>query len=947
MSGRTISGDKLNRAQRQAVAIDHGPALILAGAGTGKTRVIVERITRLLGSGTLPSRILALTFTEKAAAEMLDRVNDQSGSYHLDLPIMTFNAFGVSMLRRYAADIGLGRNFGHMGDSAVIVFMQERLDAIGLDYFAPISRPHTLLGDIRDYFSRLKQQVITPEIYASFVKKMPATDDAEKLQKKKHQELERAYATYIRLSREANVIDYDDQIYLLIELLLKRPNVLSELQAAYDFVMIDEFQDTNKMQSILTDLLVGEKQNLFVVGDDDQSIYGWRGATLANILEFKERYPRVQEVTLTQNYRSTSQILDAAYRIIQHNNPFRLETRLGINKQLVSKRRGPKPVVRSFDSQEEELAWIASDIKQRLTAGVAPAAIAILARRNTTVQLLDSYLSFEKIEHVVSGQRYELYSEPIVRMMLEALRTVVDPTDSTSLYHTLTGPLFSLPATELAVLAAAARGQHESLYNALKASQHTAARLALQMIATWRDHSTSLSVGQLSLEMLDNSGYKEQLYKKALADATSDQAITRLSELFKTMKEFEQIALVPSALQYVMALPALQAAGDSNEDAGLELSRSAVTVTTIHKAKGLEWPIVYIADCSEGSFPLRENPRGIALPEGLVNSQQSEADSHLAEERRLMYVAMTRAGNELVLTHAARHRGNSVRKPSRFLSEAFDPKTFQLSTVLASAPRQLDQFEPLPPQAVTLPLKMFDGTTLTLTVSQAQKYLDCPLDFYYRYVLQVPQPSSVALEYGSLLHSLLETLNRSLLAGKLTPYGVLETQLQRDWPRSGFLSSGHRDRAWAQATKTLRNLYERVEHSPRVPLLVEEAFCVNLPEQHLKLKGRFDAVFPVPKGVEIVDYKTSASVDTPEKAKRRASASQQLTLYALAWQVQHDELPALVTLDFVDTDMRGSLRKTPAGIDAMRGRLKKLTSGLRAREFNPGTDHLFCIHPPL
>jgi DNA helicase-2/ATP-dependent DNA helicase PcrA len=626
--------------------------LVVAGAGTGKTRVIVERIGKLIREGAPTRRILALTFTEKAAAEMLDRANDLVGSYLLDLPIMTFNAYGESLLRRYGADIGLSRNFLLLGESAQIVFLQEHLDDLGLDYYAPISRPDGQLGALRDFFSKLKQLVITPEIFCKYTESLPIGDEAEKLEKTKNQELAKAYKIYIELCKKNGVVDYDDQIYLCLELFKKRPNVLKIVQNSYDFVMVDEFQDTNLMQSKLVDMLVNKSQNLLVVGDDDQSIYGFRGANLSNILDFKKRYPGSQEVTLIQNYRSTKQILDRSYRLIGNNSPDRLEDRLGIDKRLTTNKVGNEPTVHVFDRLDEELRWVGEDVQSRLKKGVPAGDIAILARRNTTIKLLDEVLTQKDIDHVVAGQRYELYNEPVVRTLIEALKTVVDTDNSVSLFHTLTGPLFDISPTALANLLSQSRKEHEPLSEIIKSSPNLLddTKMALELINTWREDIGLKSVGQMAYQIIDSSGYKNTLLKKAKQDPASATAVMRLSELFGTFKEFEQIAGSPSTIQYIASLPALQAAGNSGEDGTLDLSGDVVNVLTVHKAKGLEWPIVYIVDCTEKSFPLNETNSGIDLPDKLKDKYYTEADEHIPEERRLMYVAMTRARDELVLT---------------------------------------------------------------------------------------------------------------------------------------------------------------------------------------------------------------------------------------------------------------------------------------------------------
>lgn len=942
-----LTKEKLNAAQRQAVDARNGPFLVVAGAGTGKTHVIVERISTLISSGISPARILGLTFTEKAASEMLDRVNDAGSTYELEIPIMTFNAYGESLLRQYAADIGLGRNFKVMGEGAQLVFLRQRLDELGLEYFSPVGRPDALLSDISGYFSRLKQSAITPEIYNKYVSDMPAGDRAAELNKKKYEELAKAYGIYLNLCRQANVIDYDDQIYLVIELFNRRPNVLQEVQAGYDYVMVDEFQDTNKMQSVLIDMIAGTRQNLFVVGDDDQSIYGWRGATLANILSFKQRYPAAQEITLIENYRSSQEILDSAYRLISRNNPHRLEAQLAINKKLRSSKTGPRPLVYGLETLDAELQWITEDIKQRLEAGVHPGSIAVLARRNITIQKLRSYLDYAGIDYVVIGQSYELYQEAAVRVVLEAIRTVVDPLDAVSLYHTLTGPLFALSADALGLASSQARKQHIPLREIIASSSDAAlapAREAIGQIAGWQELSSGVTVGKLAYDIIDSTGYKDKLF----GDSDLALAATRLSELFGTFKEFEQIALQPTAMQYIDALPALQAAGEGLQDGSLDLSEEKINLLTIHKSKGLEWSNVYIADCTEGSFPVKKSSRGIALPEGLYESSHSEADDHMYEERRLMYVAMTRAKDRLVMTYADRHSGATTRNPSRFLEEALgDLDSSRHQPVESSYLSKLEIFEIPGSQDMTVPEKILKNGQVNLSVSQAIKYISCPLDFYYCFVLNVPQDPDPSLEYGSILHGILQDINTGLMNGEQPDPQGLQLRLVSEWPKLGYASAHQRERALSQAQATLKNLCQRVLSEPRVPLAVEEPFKLKLDDLRLTLSGRFDAVFPHGKGVEIVDYKTSTSVDTPEKAKQRANASEQLTLYALAWQSLHDELPNLLTLDFIDTGMKGSLKKTPRGIEGALARLEKAADGIRGHDFGPGKDHLFCQHPRI
>jgi DNA helicase II / ATP-dependent DNA helicase PcrA len=943
---------ELNKAQKQVVEHGAGPLLVIAGAGTGKTRVIVERIRRLLRQGIEPKQILAVTFTEKAAAEMLERIVQTVSSIEVELPVMTFNAFGESLLRTYNTELGLSRSFLLMGDSAKLVFLRQHLEELGLDYFAPVANPEGLLPDLADYFSKLKQHVITPAVYDRFVSAMHNHDEADALNHRRHMELAQAYKNYLGLCLKHNVIDYDDQIFRVIELLKSRPHVTKELQALYQYIMIDEFQDTNPMQSQLIDLLVNKKQNVMVVGDDDQSIYGFRGATLANILEYNQRYPNTKNITLDQNYRSSQTILDTSYRLIQHNNPNRLESRLGIVKKLTSSKSGEPPVLKQFDLLDNELYWLAEDIANRINAGEDPGSIAVLCRRNTTAEHVSQTLTLAGVKHVVIGEKYQLYSAPIIRTIVETLKATIDPHADISLHHTLTGPLFNLSNSAIAEASSYARRHHESLeasINQIASTENNDLKEALDHIKHWRDDAATLTVGRLVYKIIEESGYKDRLYKEALESPEAALLVTQLSQFFRTLKEFESIALQPSAVQYIESFPVLAASGETNEDSTLEISNDRVNILTIHKAKGLEWDTVYIPDCTEGSFPLRSRGGGLAVPEELTRSTSSDADDHIAEERRLMYVAVTRAKNNLLLSFSQRHFTPSTRKPSRFITELFETLPTQLEDIqsakaaeqfaLFSSPARLDE--------VSLPPSVLENDIVKVSVSQAVTYFRCPLDFYYRYVLQVPDVPSAATAYGTALHAAIENINKCLHAEKQVDIKKIKQELHDIWPKQGYISKSHRERSLTQGLKSIERFYTlHVKEEVRKPHLIEWPFRVHLLPENIIIRGRYDVVFD-DDGIEIRDYKTTMSADTQEKAKRRATSSEQLTLYALVWQELQGNLPARLSLEFVDTGLVGNVGKTQRGITGMRVRLAAMADGIRAGNFKPGKEHRYCLHPEV
>jgi DNA helicase-2/ATP-dependent DNA helicase PcrA len=937
-------GFELNSQQQTAVNHKKGPLLVVAGAGTGKTRVIVEKINQLLDGGVSPSSILAVTFTEKAAAEMLERVLDSRDELLPELPIMTFNGFGDATLREFGIHIGLPRNFRLLSDQAQIVFFRERIDSFDLDYFLPLtSSPDGIIADILELFGRLKQNIITPEEYQAFVAKLPSDDEVQALDKRKHQELANTYATYTQLARAENVIDYDDQIFLTIQLLEKRPNVRTELQQRYHALMIDEFQDTNPMQSRLIDLLYSGKnsQSLIVVGDDDQSIYGWRGATLQNILSFKERYPDAAQTALTINYRSGQAILDAAYKLIQNNNPNRLEANLNINKRLTSDQPGQAPVIKRFEDTDSELAGLAADISTRLDLlnDNEPISIAVLTRSNNTAQAVHHALSSAEVPHRVIGATQDLYDQPIVRMLVEFIRTLADPHNNTSLHHTLISDLFNVSNEIIAPLAAQAQREHEQLEKLLESTS------AVKLIKELRQDVASVSVGRLLWQAITETGYKDRLLKNAMDDTKAAASILHLKQFFGSLREFENIAIQPTAVQYLESLPALRAAGETSNDGTLAISNTEVTVITIHKAKGLEWDTVYIPVLQEQAFPLKKQGSGLQPPAELRAASTHEADEHYAEERRLAYVASTRARQHLILSFADRGRNGSPRKPSRFIDELLGTGTAE-STPLTDMTNNQQSLLELPVdtvQEIAIPSGIYDGKTVRLSVSQASTLLECPLNFYYKYVLKTPDEPTPRTNYGSQLHGLFETINKGRKHNKMPALSDLIAELEAGWNRAGYLSRAQQEKALAQAKVTLTNFYQTAINTP-APYLIEESFEVTLDPENLILHGRMDVVFDH-DGVEIRDYKTGTKVKSDTDAKKRASSSDQLTMYALAWQLKTGAIPAKVSLEFVDTQSIGSLRKTPRGLETIRAKLAVAADQIRQNKFSPGSRHEHCVHP--
>ncbi|HWB39556.1 MAG TPA: ATP-dependent DNA helicase, partial [Candidatus Saccharimonadales bacterium] len=805
------------------------------------------------------------------------------------------------------------------------------------------SNPDGQLENLAEFVSLLKQQLVTPGKYAAYADQLPQETAAEKLDKQKHKELAGFFKTYLNLCRREQLIDYDDQIYLAIELLESRPNILKTMQDRYHYLLVDEFQDTNPMQSKLVDLLAGKSQNIMVVGDDDQSIYGWRGATLANILDFKARYPKATEVALIENYRSTQGILDAAYRLIQANNPHRLEIISKLDKRLHGQQAGPEPQLQHFTSYEAELAWIAEDIKKRLQAKQPAGSIAVLARRNQAVQKLHEAFELYDLPHVVAGVDNDIYQQPAVRQLIEALKCVADPNDDLALFHLLSGPVFRLDVGQLANLSGQARRSHSSLAKIIEEQADPELEQTMKQISEWRQVSAEQSVGSLAYSIMRDSGWMQRLYQESSDDQAVFAEVQALSKLFRTLKEFERVSGAASVQQYIVNLPVLQAAGNQFDDGTLDISEEKVNVLSVHRAKGLEWRTVYIVDCTEGSFPLKSFGTSLRLPLELQASP-SEADDHLAEERRLMYVAITRGQQEVILSYSDRHGSGGARKPSRFLAELLGHEPTATAADEASQ-TSLELFAPTNPAGTAaIPEAMQRDGRFFLSVSQIETWLRCPQDFYFRYVLNMPLPPAPQLDYGSLIHEVIEQVHQGRQNGNVPSLEALSDAVRKALPKSGYVSKQSRERAHIQALKTVETVYERFLKDD-LPIETEWPFSLEVPDLPLTIKGKIDAVYQLEKGVEIRDFKTGTSITTPEKAKSRVAGSQQLTLYALAWLQLRGEMPAKLTLDFVETGQLSSIKKQPKSLTTLHAKLRLMVDQLLAGQYPMGRDHSRCMHP--
>jgi DNA helicase-2/ATP-dependent DNA helicase PcrA len=735
-----------------------------------------------------------------------------------------------------------------------------------------------------------------------------------------------------------------------------------------------------------------------VVGDDDQSIYRFRGAAISNILEFRERYRGARTVVLRRNYRSLAPILDGAHRIILFNDPDRLEVRVGISKRLIPERasRTAAPVRHhAFATAGEEADWIAAEIRRRVDGGARTRDHAVLVRANADADPVLRSLNGAGLPWRFSGTS-GLYARPEVRLLLALLRAVADPASSVDVYALAASERFAIPAGDLAEVAGSARRRHRSLFEVLEEleSQPALVRLSaegrpalLRLIGNlrrYRDLAQRRPAGEVLYAFLRDSGWLAEL-----AGATSvaaEEQLANVGRFFDIVRTQSALLADDRAVFLARHLATLIEAGDDPPTADPDPDVDAVHVMTVHKAKGLEFPVVYLPGLVADRFPARSRREPLALPIELVDEVMPEGDGHLQEERRLFYVAMTRARDELILSHSAETAGGRARRVSPFVVEALDLPTAGFggeafpSSVHASGPLERiasAEAPAAPPEAERIPIV----GPLMLSHSAIDDYLTCPLRYKYRQVVRVPTTPHHSMVYGAALHQAVQEFHRSQSRGKPLTEAELVAVFEAAWSNEGFLSREHETARLEAGRGALRRFREsQLQPGAVVPAWVEREFAFALGGD--RVRGRFDRVDIVPiaeasdsitgvvpdtatvpsvlradvvepmlellgpEEVTITDYKSS-DVRDPVAARQRARESLQLQIYAMAYEAMTGRLPDAVQLHFLDTGLVGRAEVEPARLEKARGKIAMAAAGIRARDYTAKPSTLACTYCPF
>lgn len=962
---------RLNKQQKEAIEHGQGPLIIIAGAGTGKTTVITERIKWLINQGfAKPAEILALTFTDKAAREMEERVDQAMPYGYTQMWISTFHSFCDRILRDEAIQIGLSPNFVLMTEAETLIFLREHLFDLPLDYFRPRGNPTKFLEGMLAHFNRLRDEDITPSEYLRWAKSQvrrltdkTQKDKSSKIEAAKFVELAQSFKKYQALKIRKGVMDFADLISNTLLLFREKPNILQQYRKQFKYILVDEFQDTNIAQNELAILLAGKGGNITVCADDDQSIYKWRGAAISNVLQFTDHFPKAKIISLVKNYRSTKEILDRAYHLIQYNNPDRLEVKEKINKKLVPVRgiKGEKIKFIHAVRVENEAEAVAREIRKWQKKDYRWLDFAILVRANDHAQSFIQTLKRAGIPYQFLGPG-RLLRQPEVKDLIAYLNVLNNFENDVALYKVLTMDIFALSARDLAAVRNFAHKYNLSLFEACeevaqeesarprpRLSQETKEKIAkiIKMIHHHLELIPKETAGQILYFFLEETGLLKKLTKAETI--TAERRALNIAKFFDKLKTYEAEHEDASVFPVVDWLNMKMMIGESPLAADIDWTEiDAVNILTIHSAKGLEFPVVFLVNLVSQRFPTIHRREQIPIPDELIKEILPSGDYHEQEERRLFYVGMTRARDRLYLT-AANYYGEAKRekKISPFVYEALGLEI--RGQRLEVSKKQLSFFDFKPTKKAPLTSKLYPlASSIYLSYSQIDTFNTCPLQYKYKHLLHIPVVPSPALSFGSSVHSALKDFYQMVLDKKKPKVKNLFQALKKTWSPLGYASKAHEKKMYRQARRILKDFYKKAYNPRKTPFDLEKSFYLLITPQ-LKIGGRIDRVDKLRGGkLEIIDYKTGKSKDQKE-----IDQDLQLTVYALAATDRgiYNKRPEEVILSFyyLDPLKKISTTRTTQQLNQAKKELIKKAAEIQKSKFypTPGKHCDFCQYKLL
>ena len=995
--------ERLNKEQKEAVTFDKGPLLIVAGAGTGKTTVLTRRMAYLIKEkGVKPEEILAMTFTEKAAREMEERVEGLLPFGYYDFWISTFHSFCDRILRRYGLGIGIPTNYKLLEQTGSWILVRKNFDKFNfLKEYRPLGNPTKFIEALISHFNHCKNEGIYPENYLEYAdslklnmddiavgsKSVKSKDKKDLGDRQKEyermKEVAEAYHVYQKLLLDNNALDFGDLINYTLKLFEKRPEILEKYTKQFKYVMVDEFQDTNWVQYELVRKLAYPENNITVVGDDDQSIFYFQGASFNNVLRFKQDYPEAKEVVLVENYRSPQNILDLSYSFIQLNNPNRLEYQLNeieiikeraeergidldkfkkIDKKLKSVQTKPGAIeLLGFESLDDELEGVVGKIWEikEMDKKATFSDFAVLTRTNESANSFVRAMERAGIPYQFVSSK-GLYTNPLILDLISYLRIVLNFYDSPSFYRVLRMMDFSPEEVSRIIQYSDKKGipVFEAISDShllTKFDSETKTKLK-KLSDNLRKHyklSKERNAGEVFVNVINDLEYAKYIPEN------SEESLKKwemIDQFFEKIKSFENSQVDGKLISFMENLEMELEAGEQGSlrmsiDSGFD----AVRIMTVHSAKGLEFKYVFLINLVSRKFPSDQKRDPIEIPEALIKEVLPEGDFHIQEERRLFYVALTRAKKGLFLTWAMDYGGKDLKKPSRFLiesglirEETLDKEKFKRSSGFCIKRSLNNGFK--------LESNETDGSGRDLkaflpdhfSYSQLESFRKCPLGYKFGSIFKIPIRGRSVFSFGKTIHATLHRFvdesfrvgsseQKDLFGGGKKKSLELEDLLKiydDEWIGDWYESAEIKKEFYEKGKEALKKFYsDFMEEKPKVLLIngepaLEKGFELKLNGD--TFVGTIDRIDEIEGGVEIIDYKTGTPKTSLSKEEKL-----QLMIYAVAAKKVMGLNPLKLTYYYVEDGTALSFEITEEDILKTESDAKELIQKIKRSSFKP------------
>ena len=988
---------KLNPEQLRAVEHGDGPLLIIAGPGSGKTRVITQRIVYLYehAPGIEPQNILALTFTEKAAGQMKSRVRQALPGLPTSPRISTFHAFARELVCN--PKVG-GEPSGErmlLDKEDVWVFLRQRMDALQLEFYQKLAEPGAFLHALNEFFSRCQDDLIEPDDFEKYVQEAERgfleratrlgpderSVEEEGIQKKK--ELARVFRNSRQLIGRAGGSSLGSLIPEAVRLLDRDLETCKRLRAQFRFILVDEFQDTNYAQVELLKRLVAPPFNITAVGDDDQAIYRFRGASHGAFDMFGNAFRGHETIFLNRNYRSTQRVLRVADSVIRKN-----EDRYRSKPVLKPEREegGPVYLVSSPD-YVSEANWVAEEIERLVAKGASYGDLAVLYRAHSYRDRLVEEFERRRVPFAIRG--LSVLSMAIIRDLLAYLKLILSAHDNISLTRVLLAPRWRFPEELAFSVRVEAEERRCSLYDVLSSWEQSPDLRPLQA-TNWHElnqllrdlhwaaeNGTVTALFALLRERLRLASVldrRDLAYVKAFEEFLRkwEEKISQFPPLAGPEWENEGDGKKPrkNLREFISYFQHYLDAGGKIEAAESEGGADAVQMMTVHAAKGLEFPIVFVISVASRRFPSTERRPVIDFPDELRRGPLAPKNIHLQEERRLFFVALTRAMQRLYVSSVA----TPGKKPSKFIDDMLADPAVAAQDIERVQAKELTEVPPAPPLraraeeggpqqdlfgkgsdpvGVHPPIAEWaarepaikPGEKLRLSASAIEDYEDCPLKFKFSHYLRIPTQPQAALTFGNIMHRSVRHYFELRAKGGAS-YEEVRSFYESSWRKTGFKDE-YQEQAYKQAgLEQLRAFVEKHQASGTLPLSMEKTFALDLGE--VLLEGRIDQINPLDQGsshtVELIDYKTGKP-----RSQKDADKSLQLSVYALAAREHLKLKPVRLTFYCLTNNEPVYTVRTDQELKAVKMEILTVAASVRQNQFPPAPGFVcrFCDYRPI